>query len=691
MVTTTVAALALGLLAPTALAEPPDRTEQTEGADRAEGAGQSPAGGPGGSDRTGCDPIGPADCLLPFPNDWYTEPDRRTDTGRRVAFEPSAMPANAAGTRIDPAEWNRSDGFSPGSMILAHVPGIDLGETGAAPLTDIGASLDRDAPIVLLDADTGKRHPYWAELDANATDPARQALVVRPARNLAEGHRYVVALRRLKDADGRAIPAPAAFRRVDGPALRRGDPLYERQRDHRQVERGLARAGVSSRGLYLAWDFTVASERSLSERMLHIRDDAFAGLGKGVPEHLVYEVKDHPADDPVARTVRGVYNVPSYLDAPGGPPGSGFHRAGGGKDALPARLPGNNQVVPFQCEIPRAALGGGAAGDGGGEAARPVLYGHGLLGNETQVGSRTQRELAARGNFVMCATKWQGMSDEDIPFVASTLQDLGRFPAVADRLQQGVLNTLWLGRLMRHADGLAADDAFRGAGGAPAIDVRARLGYVGHSQGGIMGGMYTAVAQDSTRSVLGVPAMNYSTLLNRSVDFAPFQQVLDRAYPDKLQQQLGFALMQMLWDRGEANGYAQHMTDDPLPRTPRHQVLMHVAYGDHQVSPTAAEVQARTVGARIHTPAVADGRSPDEEPYWGIRKLRYPHAGSGVLVWDSGSPYQPLTNTPPTEGRDPHSDPRADPAAQRQMAEFLDSGRIVDVCGDAPCTAGPAG
>ncbi|WBB59773.1 hypothetical protein O7599_30155 [Streptomyces sp. WMMC500] len=682
-VLTTVTALALGLLAPTALAGPADPAGPADTADPAEVPVRA-----GQPERAGCDPIGPADCLLPFPNDWYTERDHRTDTGRRVAFEPSAMPANAAGTRIDPAEWNRADGFSPGSMILAHVPGLDLGRTGAAPLTDIGASLDRDAPIVLLDADTGERHPYWAELDANATDPARRALVVRPARNLAEGHRYIVALRRLKDAGGRTLPAPAAFRRVDGPALRKGDPLHERQRDHRQVRRGLDRAGVSSRGLYLAWDFTVASERGLSERMLHIRDDAFAGLGKGVPEHLVYEVTDHPADDPVARTVRGVYNVPSYLDAPGGPPGSGFHRADSGKDALPARLPGNNQVVPFQCEIPRAALGGP---HGPGDAARPVLYGHGLLGNETQVGSRTQRELAARGNFVLCATKWQGMSDEDIPFIVGTLQDLSGFPAVADRLQQGVLNTLWLGRLMRHADGLAADDAFRGADGAPAIDVRDRLGYVGHSQGGIMGGMYTAVAQDSTRSVLGVPAMNYSTLLNRSVAFAPFQQVLDRSYPDKLGQQLGFALMQMLWDRGEANGYAQHMTSEPLPRTPRHQVLMHVAYGDHQVSPTAAEVQARTVGARIHTPAVAEGRNPDEEPYWGIRKLRYPHAGSGMLVWDSGSPYQPLTNTPPAEGRDPHGDPRSSAAAQRQMAAFLNTGRIVDVCGGAPCTADPAG
>ena len=41
----------------------------------------------------------------------------------------------------------------------------------------------------------------------------------------------------------------------------------------------LGEAGIAKSDLYLAWDFTVASERNLSERMLHIRDDAFAQLG----------------------------------------------------------------------------------------------------------------------------------------------------------------------------------------------------------------------------------------------------------------------------------------------------------------------------------------------------------------------------------------------------------------------------
>lgn len=37
------------------------------------------------SPARGCGPPAPAECLLPFPNDWYTRPDPRTDTGRRVA------------------------------------------------------------------------------------------------------------------------------------------------------------------------------------------------------------------------------------------------------------------------------------------------------------------------------------------------------------------------------------------------------------------------------------------------------------------------------------------------------------------------------------------------------------------------------------------------------------------------------
>jgi len=267
--------------------------------------------------------------------------------------------------------------------------------------------------------------------------------------------------------------------------------------------------------------------------------------------------------------------------------------------------------------IPRRALDGIDP-----ERVRPSLYGHGLLGDAGQVESG---------------------------HVKATL---------ADRAQQGFLAFLYLGRAMLHPDGLGALDAFRVAG-RPVIDTT-RLFYDGNSQGGIMGGALTAVAPDFDRAVLGVPAMNYSTLLRRSSDFPEYAQVLYAAYPDALQRPLILSLIQMLWDRGEANGYAQHMTADPLPGTPPHTVLMHVAFGDHQVANVASDVEARTIGAAVHRPVLAAGRSPDVEPAFGVPSIpSSPYGGSAMVVWDSGSPAPPTTNTAPTEGRDPHSDPRS--------------------------------
>ncbi len=158
-----------------------------------------------------CDFLGQSRCLLPFPNDWFTIRDTTTDTGRRVNLNLASTPANVAGTHIDPTDWNTNDGFSPGAMILANVPGVDLVKTGAPPITDIGRSLAPNSPIVLLDATTGQRWPFFAELDANATTDANRALIIRPARNLLEGHRYIVALRRLEDASGAVLSASRAF------------------------------------------------------------------------------------------------------------------------------------------------------------------------------------------------------------------------------------------------------------------------------------------------------------------------------------------------------------------------------------------------------------------------------------------------------------------------------------------------
>ena len=623
-----------------------------------------------------CDPLDATECLFPFPNDYFTVADASTPTGRRVDFAATATPRNQAGVAVDPTAWNRSDGFSPGSAILTFVPGLDLARSGAAPITDIGASLRPEAPIVVLDATTGRRVPSWAELDATAPRDDQRTLIVRPAVNLTEGHHIVVALRRLQDHAGATIPAGSAFRTYRD---RRSstDPTVTARRAHfEDLFTTLAHAGIGRRDLFLAWDFTVASEHSLSAGMLHMRDDAFASLHGRAPAFQVTKVEPS-TDARVASVVTGTFTAPNYLGNGGGP-GTQLVL---GRDGLPQRT--GDRSVPFQCIIPRAAL------DAGGHAhpARPAVYGHGLLGSESEVTAQNVRAMANEHDFVFCATRWLGLAQDDVPSIVDTASDISKFPSVPDRLQQGILDTLLLGRLMIRPAGLVSAPAFRDPSGIPVID-RHDLFYDGNSLGGIMGGATTAVAQDWTRAVLGVPGMNFSTLLSRSLDYDPFAGIVAQAYPNPIDRILLVDLQQMVWDRGEADGYAEHLTRNPYPRTPVHTVLLDEAFGDQQVANIATETEARTIGARAHQPALAAGRSPDVVPLWGIAGIgSTPFDGSAIVVWDSGTPAAPPVNTPPRVGKDPHEDPRADASARQQKSVFLQRhGHFVDVCGGAPCT-----
>jgi hypothetical protein len=186
--------------------------------------------------------------------------------------------------------------------------------------------------------------------------------------------------------------------------------------------------------------------------------------------------------------------------------------------------------------------------------------------------------------------------------------------------------------------------------------------------------------------------------------------MLYRAYPNEADRQVVLGLMQMLWDRGEADGYAQHMTTDPLPGTPAHTVLMQLAFGDHQVSNWAAAVEARTIGARLHTPALDTDRDPlGGGTYFGSIPAiaSYPWPGSAIVVWDSGpirdgcqtGTAPPLlvnltvfggcpSDKPASEwgGHDPHEEPRNTVAAREQKSDFLKpDGEVVDTCGGQPC------
>jgi hypothetical protein len=159
----------------------------------------------------------------------------------------------------------------------------------------------------------------------------------------------------------------------------------------------------------------------------------------------------------------------------------------------------------------------------------------------------------------------------------------------------------------------------------------------------------------------------------------------------------------MLWDRAEPNGYAHRMTDDPLPDTAPHKVLLDLAFGDHLVTNWQSNVEARTIGARAVEPVIDANRFPGVDFDWGIESIAtYPYNGSAIGYWDSGpirdgvdpgttigTGPPPITNTAPQAGEDPHELTRVSDTAIEMIDGFLrDGGAVTDTCGSRPCYSG---
>ena len=770
----------------------------------------------------GCDVLDPASCLYPFPSNVYTQelavpeagPARNIYTGRRVDLSALAMPRNVAGKPIDPTEWNRNDGFSPGTMIFTYVPGLDraglLRSHGFVPagdpdldnrvgITNPGLSLQPDAPIQVLNARTGERHPVWAEMDVNAgyllpafegspevprVNP-RSALILRPARNFTPGERYVVVLRDLLDGQGGSLDAQGVFRLCRDRVGSDLPPISARCDDlEADVFPVIANAQLPRDSLYLAWDFTVASAQNLTARLTAMRDDAFASLradsapaeadcsrydyaaepanlsaqpaptvgGCGAPSFTVDSIRER-ADGEVLQ-IEGTLELPSYLIQPDPSPleaaevqslldtlreqpGLGqvvealplfeaqpfnllppnrlnYDPSDGGVpaadpaalnllpygDGLPDRLAGQGRMTTrYLCQVRADTARGERA------AARATLYGHGLLQSRAAVDYDEGRKMVRHNNFLMCGLDWFGFSQGDLHNVAISLLDMSNWPNIPDASLQGMLNFMFMARLMQHPAGLASHPAFQlpdGEGapsGVPFFD-RSEIYYYGNSQGGILPGPVVAVSKDVNKGVFGVPGMNYSTLLRRSTDFTLYSVPLYLAYQDELERNLLFALIQMLWDRGENNAYAAYLTAPEQAiygGLPGHanldgehnDVLLHPAFSDHQVTYWTADVMARTMGAvsdrrmLLESPwCLQEGGNrcdPDVEPNFQLPEPSYVNgrapAGPAEVIWLRPEVFAPpIVELPPSSaehGPDPHGYPRNHATALCQKSHWL--------------------
>lgn len=634
----------------------------TGGAGGAGGTGGGGGAGAGGGMVTKvldqCDPLVPTACVLPFPSNKYLVDGGDTPSGKKIVFPELALPlATTTGVRTKADGFAYNDGFSAGLGLMTHLPGATV--TGLPRPDSIAHSLDDDCPTVVIDAETGERVPHFAELDMSHDDDTRRTFIIRPVVRLKDATRYIVAIRDVVDADGKALaPTPAflAFRdhqSFDHPSIEPRRALYE------DIFTRLEQRGVARKDLQIAWDFTTATREGTTRWMLKVRDDALAQAGTDGPPYVIDSVTDDPETD-VARRIEGRITVPLYLDTDK----PGAHMVFG-DDGLPKQ--NGTAQFPFSVQIPKSVATAGTPA--------PILqYGHGLFGGRGEIGSDAVRGFSDTYGYVVVATDWAGMSGDD---VASTLDflssgDMSEFRQLPERTMQGFVNAFLAMRAMMGK--LGQDDAMK-FNGVSVIDPAQRY-YYGNSQGGILGTCYMGLSTDVTRGVLGVSGQPFNLLLNRSQDFAPFFTLLKLVFPDPIDREVALGLTQLLWDRAEPTGYSPYITSNMLPGTPQHEVLLQDALGDHQVTTLGAHVTARTVGAKAIKPAV--------RPIFGVEEVDGPYSGSAIVEYDFGMPPEPIDNVPVTTGDDTHESTRRNPAAQKQMNQFLRQGTVENFC-DGPC------
>ncbi|MFT6289117.1 MAG: hypothetical protein ACJA09_003884 [Alcanivorax sp.] len=639
-----------------------------------------------------CDITQPALCLFPFPSDFFTQADNATPTGKRVNFDSLAMPINQSGEIIDPGEYNRNDGFSIGATLLSYVEGLDLNATGASTITDMGVSLNADTPIQLINAATGERQLIWAEIDQVAQGEEPQALMIRMGKVLENGQRYIVVMQNLRDADGELIEPDDAFK-VYQEAAPSDIPELESRRDHfESLFSTLNDYGIDRDTLYLTWDFTTVSTENTTVRALHMRDTSLSNLSGTAPAITISSVVNTtPVENAdIAREIEGTITVPNFMDNAAAAPGSNLNYSSSDPDALPTQFNGDATVeVPFICVISQAAFLDAADGDTDTQA---VVVGHGLFSNRYI--ARGVGFGAELSNAMFCSMDWWGMADQDIGNALVQLGNLDLFSQMPDRLHQAFLNKIFLSEAVVNIGGFQALSEFQDDEG----NILFRTGdvqYNGISMGSVYGGALSALSPHFDYAVLDLAGMNWANIIRRSNAWKLYSIAYEPAYPDRLVQALGVSLIQMVWDRADSNGYANHITRDPLPGSKLSRVLIQSPVGDQILTETAAELMQRSLGAQRHNPSIVEGRHIAVEPYIGIEPITtYPFEGNAVMHWDSGpfpisghdgTPLQRLENLPRDLGYDTHVMPIGQTTAWEQKATFWRTGQVINVCGAQPC------
>ena len=393
------------------------------------------------------------------------------------------MPRNVAGNPIDPTEWNRNDGFSPGQLDrhegarARHAGGVRRrparcrSPTSSAPTT---ATADRRAST----RDTRQAAPDLVRARRQPGRPGGRQPDHPPGRELRRGR----PLHRRAAEPARTRPARRSRRSSrsasTATACTATTPAVEARRPHMEEHLHDARPRRASRATTSTWPGTSRSRASATSpsgrctsattRSPQLGDTDLADLQvagqraavRGHRRDRLHAVRQRRLPERRGRPdrARGRRHLHrAVLPERARLPARLAVRLPARARRLPQRIPGNTQAANFICLIPRVAVDGAAGRPGAAVALRP------RPARQRQRGHRRQRQGdGERAQLRLLRHRLDRHVDaghaERRRRSSATCRTSRRSPTARSR---GSSTSCTSGRLMIHPSGFGSDPAFQ--------------------------------------------------------------------------------------------------------------------------------------------------------------------------------------------------------------------------------------
>jgi hypothetical protein len=545
---------------------------------------------------------------------------------------PTDLPHADTPLPVDRLAWRT--GFSAVQVSVLQWPGLR-----AEGLPSWRTPTPGEGSVRMADLTDGVWLPAMAELDAHPLAGQNPSLLVRPLTALQAGHRIAVAV------TTEVMDRPERFDRL----LSANPPQdFAHQAGHYQsLADDLDALGLPSASLALAWDFPIDPGTT--------------------PVTSAMEARGEPGDWGVDDVTRAEDGLDGYLEAQGWFEMTDFLDEEGllDLDAEGRAQPVGTSDAKFTVYIPESVADAP-------EGTVPImLWGHGLFSRPSlDTKSESLRQIVKDGEYIFVGTPWTGLDYEGSVTAIVVANDLGQLPKVTDPLVQSHVALRTLATLLQEG-GILSDEALRGRQGQVLANPD-ELVFYGISAGAIEGAVAVANGLPVDAAVLHVGGGGFSTLLERSRNWVPFESVLEDSVEDAADRQLLLSFSQLLWD-----------PVDPMAWTPQlrdRAVLLQEARGDDAVHNLTTRTLARAIELPVLEPAV--------DPPWGL-DLVSPDLPSGSRAMVQFDPMrgEPEEGNRPAETTGAHDTVVSWHEARTQALHFLATdGEVIHLCGAEPCT-----